>query len=484
MVQNVLLIVVDSLRADRVFANNDITPELDRISTDSEQFTSCFACADKTTASVTTIQTGLYPTRHGILHHGKDVTERELEYVSSTRSIQERLQDTHTTIGCDILGSWHKSGFDQYYPQPSKSKRMGKHTVEAFPEPIEETIKRLYHRFSADDTSSQEGEDIKKLGESRPDDQQAKGLTDRLLSATDAADSPWFGFLHYWDTHLAYTADEQHLQALSGRTYEDGGVTISELKDRYPQHPELADAKLRYSDVETIGDLKRAYDAAARTVDEQIGRIYRTLAERNELDDTALIITADHGESLTENNIFFSHRELYDQTMHVPLLINAPGFSGTDDRFVQHIDLLPTILELLDKPYDASEVDGVSLVPSPDGERVLDRDAVYCEQTHDARQQAIRTREFKYIRNLDQSRSGGAASVSRPAEQLFDLTTDPGETTNLATERPDRCAELRTRLDEWLDSVPRPEKSQPTVRHPSEDEELMETLDALGYKFD
>jgi len=484
MVRNALLIVIDSLRADRVFADNDITPMLDRISADSERFTSCFACADKTTASVTTIQTGQYPTRHGILHHGKDVTETELEFVSSTRSLQERLQDTHTTIGCDILGSWHREGFDHYHPQPSTSKRMGKRTVEVLPEPIEQSVKKLYHRISSDDASSDRDETIPKLGESRPDEQRAKGLTDQFLSAANAVDSPWFGFLHYWDTHLGYTVEENHLRALSDRTYEDGDVTIAELEDRYPEHPELADGRLRYSDVETVGDLKRAYDAAARTVDAQIGRLFDTLESRGELDETAIIITADHGESLTGNNIFFNHRELYDQTMHVPLLINAPRFAGTEDRFVQHVDLLPTVLDLLDISYDPDEVDGCSLVPSSDDERSLDRDAVYCEQTHDARQQAIRTREFKYIRKLDRTRSGQAASVSRPAEQLYDLETDPGETTNLAAEQPNRCADLRTRLDEWLDNLPRPEKSQPSVEHPGEDEELMETLDALGYKFD
>lgn len=253
------------------------------------------------------------------------------------------------------------------------------------------------------------------MGSGWPEQLRALWSTDRLLELT-ADCRPWYGYIHYYDTHTGYNCSKEHLEAVQGRSYEDGNLTIGELKQKYPKLREVIDARLNYKDIDTVGDLKRRYDASIRTVDEQIGHLLETLKRRGELEDTAIIITSDHGECLTEHGVLFNHAELYDESWRVPLLVDAPRFEGTETRFVQYFDVLPTVLDLLDRSYRSEQFDGVSLVP--DGKRSLSRDAVFAEQTHDARRRAIRTDRFKYIRRLEGDRNGHCSHLDRPDEVL------------------------------------------------------------------
>lgn len=487
---NVLLVVVDALRADRVGGDvaPTLTPEIDDLASSGERFTSCFACADKTSASMASIQTGLYPTRHGILHHGKNISEEELEHVSSSMSLQGALSETHETIMCGLGGSWLTRDFDHVYTGGTRVMRFGNRLLEPFPEFVH-TLARVTHRFGTDLSDAvwsfldgPEDDAIVRLGDTSPQARYARQLTDYMIAQIAAVDGPWFGYLRYVDTHMQYTAEEKHIEEVSDRTYEDGEMSIEELCE---QSPELeADYRLgRFSDIETVGDLKRRYDAAVRCVDEHIGRLLDALEDRGELSDTIVIVTSDHGECLTENGVFFDHRELYDPTWHVPLVIKAPGFDGTEDRFCQHFDLVPTLLDLLDVGYEPAAFDGVSLVPDESGRRSLDRAAVFAEQTHNSRRQAVRTRRYKFIRKIG-DRAGRPAEFDRPDRELFDLQSDPGETDNVAPKRPDICDELESDLDAWLDSLPKPRRGGAKLRRPDRDPELLEQLEHLGYRFD
>lgn len=476
---NILLITIDALRADRVLTRHDseLTPVLNSIADQGRLFTSCYACSDKTTTSIPTIQTGLYPTRHGLLSHGPAVTQKQLEHFSSTISIQEILRDSHTTICCDTLGDIITRGFDHVYPEKSLPVKLGKRILEPLPTTFVNKLSDSYSRLN------ERGRDNKtdnSFGASRPEEYRARWITDKFIDTIRNEDDSWFGYVHYWDTHMEYTSEKRHKRAVADRVYEDGDVTIEELKREKPDGA-VAEKLDTYSDITTVGDLKRQYDAAVRCVDEYIGQIYEHLKQTGELSDTLIIITSDHGESLTENGVFFDHRELYDPTWHVPLLIHGPEFSGREDQFVQHFDIVPTILDYLDIPHKSTQFDGRPLSPTEDS---LNRDAVFAEQTHNARQRAIRTTEYKYIRNLHEERPGRLSEMERPPEQLYDLNGSAGETINIASDNQDICEELNATLEQWLDSVPDPEQTTSVFEHPEEDDELMDQLDALGYKFD
>lgn len=230
-------------------------------------------------------------------------------------------------------------------------------------------------------------------------------------------------------------------------------------------------------DSTTVGELKRKYDAGVWNVDQAIGKIEEQLKHEGIYDETALIITADHGESFTEHGILFDHHGLYEPTVHVPLIIRAPGFEGREDQFIQHFDLVPTILDLIGKDYKEDSFDGVSLVE--EGTRNLDRDAVFMEEGHTARKRAVRTDSYKYIKRLDDEEACRYCEIRHADdEELYTLDTDPGEEDNVVQENPEIYQRLDNQLDDWVRNIPGP------IKHESNFEasqEVKDHLEEMGY---
>ncbi|WP_226022862.1 sulfatase [Halomicrobium salinisoli] len=467
-VENVVLIVVDALRTDRVgaYSGTSLTPAIDSVADRGELFEECYSCVNATDSSLTTILTGQYPARHGVLNQGEDVTETEKRYASGTTSIASLLQETHHTIGVDWMGRWHKRGFDTYDVSSGDDSpvQLASRVANALPSVLQGPIKSLYRSLFVDEYVSYVESDQ---------------VTDFALEQIDKTDDPWFTFVHYWDTHLPYVPPEKHPDDVQNRTYENGDTPIEELIEPIAGsewHELLTDEFLR--ELTTVGDLKRRYDAGVRLVDEQIKRLVEHLKSTGTYDETAIIITADHGESLTEHGIFFDHHGLYDQTTHVPLIVDAPGFSGRETEFVQHFDLAQTILDLVGSG-ESINADGESLVPDPDGARSLDRDAVFMEEGHAARKRAIRTGQYKYIVDLEGSDICRYCGVSHAAtEELYDLEADPHEQRNIVDERPEVAAELAERLSAWVDSLDGPTEGRVQVE---DSDEAMQRLEDMGY---
>jgi uncharacterized sulfatase len=480
MVKNVLLIVIDALRADRVHEDNNLTPVIDSLADTGETFTSCYACADVTTGSIPTIQTGLYPTRHGLLHFYTSLDEKEIANFSATTTIQEYLNPTHETIVSDINADIYRRGFDTCIPSDSDHIQFSKDILKYLPDNVYNSLGSLYRKLNPF-RSPINRTGRHKLGEGRLDKNRAGWKTDRFISEIESTDGPWFGFMHYWDTHMEYSAESSHRETVSDKRYTDGDIKIEDLKQKHPEISDIDRPLWKFTDVDTVGDIKRRYDASVRCVDDYIGKIVTNLQERNETDDTLIIITSDHGESLTENGVLFAHRELYDQTWHTPLIINGPQFNGKEDRFVQHFDIAPTILDVLNMDFDPVCFDGQSLSPNTDGTRSLNRDAVFAEQIHHSRRQAIRTdHEYKYIRNLREERPGTWSELQRPDEELYNIKNDPEEKNNLAPVESDLCDKLNARIDDWLESVPEPGVSEPSTQ--SSNHKLEQQFKSLGYK--
>lgn len=471
MEKNVLLIVVDALRADRVSHNgrNTLTPNISNIAHEGRYYESCYCCSDKTTTSIPTIQTGLYPTRHGLLSHGPAVTEKQLEIFSSTESIQDILAETHSTICIDVLGDIITRGFDRVFPHDNNRKERPAAKIQS-------TIYNSYEKI-IELVSKSPG---REFGSIRPKNQRAAWVTDKFIKEINSIERPWYGYIHYWDTHMEYTSEDRHKKAVKSKKYSDGDTTINQIKDEHP-NSYVSEWLNEFGDIRTVGDLKRRYDAAVMCVDEYIGRIVNHLESTGELSNTMVIITSDHGESLTENGIYFDHQELYEPTWHVPLIIHSSEYSGIEEQFVQHFDLVPTILEYLDVEYDDRQFDGKSIYPAGKG---LNRDAVFAEQVHNARQQAIRTNDHIFIRNLKEDRPGRLSDLNRPEYQLYSLDSDQSRTSNIAEHNPELCNKLDKKIDEWLSDIPNPELGDSDFQHPKENADLMQRLNSLGYKFD
>ncbi len=188
------------------------------------------------------------------------------------------------------------------------------------------------------------------------------------------------------------------------------------------------------------------YDGAIAYMDAAMQSIFTALEAKGILDDTIVVINSDHGETLYDHDCFFDHHGLYDQTLHVPLIIRYPQHVPAGQRFAgynRHQDLMPTILELagVDSGID---FDGESLMSMVRGERVSGPGEFYITECTWMRKHGWRTPEWKLIEALEPD------FHFKPAVELYNLTEDPGELVNLAESEPDVVALLHTRMTAWL----------------------------------
>jgi arylsulfatase A-like enzyme len=192
------------------------------------------------------------------------------------------------------------------------------------------------------------------------------------------------------------------------------------------------------------------YDAEIAYLDATLGALFTRLDELNLSDDTLLIINADHGECLDEHECWFDHHGLYDQNLHVPLILRCPGRVPAGKRldgFIRQYDLAPTILDALGLGHlaTANQMDGVSFLPRlRDGSRAGTCDTLFLTENSWMKKCGVRTRRWKLILAHEPDFHG------KPPVELYDLRADPAELVNVADAHPRVVADLRRRYDAWM----------------------------------
>ncbi len=237
-------------------------------------------------------------------------------------------------------------------------------------------------------------------------------------------------YLHYLEPHTPYRPPARYARKFVdlakpttlGLTFDD--VTAA-WQGRYGA-----------VDRQRIVDL---YDGTIAFVDRQLGRLFRGLARRGRLDDTIVIVTADHGEEFWEHGQFFHGQSLFDELLHVPLIIRLPraGRAHIVDDVVSTVDIVPTILDAAGFP--PATTDGLSLVPAIRRATGHDDTRVVFATVSDAEprtpfRHAVRSGRTKLIRHIHD----GALAT-------YDLASDPAERQPDAT--PPDARELRSVLD-------------------------------------
>lgn len=483
--QNVILVVVDALRADRVGAINrerDLTPNIDQLARNNGViFENAFACTNATDPSVTTIHSGYDPSST-VVHHGPYVTDEEKQRAEAMTSVPEQLQDTdiHTIATGRPLSRWHKAGFDQY-PEPT----FGRNRRRAIGERLETLHPRLrslagwlYERVSETTTSNETADEI-----------------DNLLGHLDDG-RQFYGFVHLMDTHAPYEPDEQLVDDLLDRR-EYPQDDLSEFFATHQENDHVREFIKEHSssaDYEYgVGRLIAKYDATVIEADRKIGRLIDGLRERGRYEETTIIVTSDHGESLDEHGIFFDHHGLYDESIHVPLVISGPETQAARrEEFVQLYDLAPTVLQQFGLTAD-DKIAGRPLQPLiTDGESWTDREYIVAREAHTQSRISIRTSAWKYIKHIEElvlerergdSLHCGYCNCFHGAEtELYDLNEDPDEKENIVGNCPDIVTELEAKLDTYKGSLNYPDNTTETAVTYDNESEVMERLEDLGYR--
>jgi len=194
----------------------------------------------------------------------------------------------------------------------------------------------------------------------------------------------------------------------------------------------------------------RMYDGEVAYMDACFARLLTRLEELGLDDDTLIIVTSDHGETLDEHEIYFDHHGLYEPTLTVPLIFTWPGHLPEGLRvrgYTLEEDLVPTILDLvgLKKALREIEFDGHSLLPMMRGERPGWRSEFYITECTWQRKRGWRTPEWKFFEALEPD------FHNKPPVELYNLVEDPRELKNLAKQEKGVVEMLRARMMAWVE---------------------------------
>jgi len=395
--RNLLLLTIDTLRADRLGAWGyapPTSPQIDALARESVAFRQARANAPWTLHSLASLLTSQYGATH-----------RALRFNS-------RLDSAFTTLP-EIL---RDAGF--------ATAGIASHTY-------------LGERFGLQQGIEEYDDTLVRDLPSRSHRAITSGeVTDkaiRWLEGRAADGRRWFLWVHYFDPHRDYRAHE--------------GVSAG-------------------FGTEAESDL---YDGEIAFTDRHVGRLLASLSRLRLAEDTLLVLTADHGEEFSEHGGLSHGRHLHREVLHVPLLFRAPGFaSRLVDETVGLVDVLPTVLELMDLPA-AAWAEGRSLVPALAGRELLARPSLAEASLYGA------------VRSIELDRWKLMRTVATGKTELYDVSADPFEQRDVAAEHPEMVRHLSLRM---LSMVT--EASERSDRYPRDEaaelsESELESLRSLGY---
>lgn len=442
---NIILIVIDALRARNLGCyggGTQASPNIDKLARDGIQFENCYSCWNTTDQSLTSLFSGRYPRTHGIVHHGDKITLEDLTAFSrlKSKSLSELLHEKgFKTYAVDWMGRWFKRGFDFYGYQRDKNIWQ-KFLYIVFTLPYVHlrymaaniSLLRIYSKKRKTSISSM-WKGLKgvwntfrftfELARVQDADYVTK-FAQKVID--DTKDDNFFLFLHYWDTHTPYNCPKKHMDREKSRRG-------------------------------TIDIIVSKYKGAVNYVDKCIGDLIATLINHQILEDTLIIITSDHGESLTEHDMFFDHHGLYEVTTHVPLIVFYPKLFSQPKKIqglVQHVDLVPTVCDYLGINDQDLGCDGSSMRPLISGEEKDFRDVAFFEESYVQRKIGLRNKTHKYIYAPDGTgMCNYCQKVHAGVEELYDLRRDPEETQNVVSVERKIADQMRIELDSVIQKL-------------------------------
>ena len=181
----------------------------------------------------------------------------------------------------------------------------------------------------------------------------------------DHRERPFFLWVHLFDAHMVYYAPRKWVRHYyKGNPKKGEKNIIQQLKEKKIWFVEESYSQV-FEDIYDLHYFPARYKAAISYIDEELKRLIAYLKTIGAYENTMVVITSDHGENLGERGIYCTHRKLFDETTHVPLIVKLSGndFKGKEiESLVEHVDLLPTILDYLNMSVPDG-ISGRSLMP-------------------------------------------------------------------------------------------------------------------------
>ncbi|HKU39260.1 MAG TPA: sulfatase [Polyangiales bacterium] len=431
----ILYIDIDTLRADHLGCygyHRDTSPNIDRLAAGGVRFSRCYASDVPCLPSRTALFSGRFGTRNGVVGHGGTAAEPFVE--GPTRGFFSLLGKT----------AW-----------PVLLRKQGLYTaaISSFP-----ARHSAYHYCAGFDELQNPG----KLGLETAD--EIAQLAEQWL-ARHAAREHWFLHVHLWDPHTPYRAPAEygepfaqdplpawlteevragHFAGCGPHSAQEAvGFSTDYPYGAYPRQPR------QIADMRAVRQLFDGYDTGVRCADDAVGRLVRALARAGVADDTAILISSDHGETLGELNVYGDHHTADEHTAHVPFILVWPGLAArVHDGLCYPLDVAASVVELVGGGVPP-QWDGRSLAQALREGRDEGRPELVVTQGAWTCQRGVRWGDQLYIRTYHDGYHDYAD------ELLFDVVRDPHEQHDLSAQRPELVAEGRQRLAAWHAEVMR-----------------------------
>jgi arylsulfatase A-like enzyme len=388
--QQIILISADALRADHLgtygyFRNT--SPSLDAFAKESIVFENAISQANWTLPSFASLFTSLYPS----FHRAYDFETRPLTSKLSLIPVLKKA-GFHTAAFVDnpCLNPFEgfSAGFDRYAYETNNEL-----------ENVEEALRWI--------------KSVKK--------------------------QKFFLFLHFLKPHEPYTAPDPFSAAFKDDNQRPVELSTGFLVDIDKNCKKLSDQELQF--------LIAQYDSKILYLDSILNRFLKNLKELGIYKNALIIFLSDHGESFREHIRLLHGYSLYQEEIHVPLIMKFPDKSGLKGRripsYVRSIDVVPTILNFANLKLP-EHVQGASLLKLAKGNQIQDKDQVILSQVQYAGKTAIIRGHFKYIHSdLKQFETTGVPCFIRKSEEFYDLASDPKETNDVILEYPEMVDEFR-----------------------------------------
>ncbi len=429
-----LYIDIDTLRSDHLGCygyHRNTSPNIDALAKQAMQFNRVYASDTPCLPSRSALLTGQFGIHNGVVNHGGTDADPVIGGVSR-----------------EFWSSLHLSSF------PQRLKRAGMKTA---------SISSFAQRHSAfhwyagfDEAQRVPGA----FGLETAD--EVYELADSWLSR-NGEDDNWFLHVHMWDPHTPYRAaasygepfaDDplpawltediraQHWREAGPHSAQEcnGFAPKPEMLERFPRQPQ------QIPDMAGVRQMFDGYDAGVLVADEYVGRLMNKLADLGVLDDTAVMISSDHGETLGELNVYGDHQTADEFTAHIPMILKWPyadGLNGREFNALHYqIDVSATLLEMLGVRVPDSW-DGASFAESLDRGEDEGREHLIVSQGAWTCQRGVRFDDYMLIQTLHDGYH------LYDDHMLFDLAADPHETTNLAESQPEVLERGLSKLTTW-----------------------------------
>ncbi len=429
----ILLLDLDATRPDHLGCygyQRNTSPNIDKIAAEGVRFNNYYTSDAPCFPSRTALMTGQFGIHNGVVGHGG--TAGDVRHEGITRGFNSTL--TRESL-------------------PAFLRTAGLRTVLFSPFPERHSSWTFYAGFNEMYNSGKSGSE------------SAEDVTPSVLRwvESNAKEDNWFLYINYWDPHTPYRAPEQfgnpfkedplpewitddvleqHKAKVGPHSASDIAMFSNETNPAYPRHP----GEIR--DRDGLRKMIDGYDCGIRYMDEHIGMIFKALEEQGVMEELIIIITADHGENQGELGIYGEHGTADQGTCRIPMIIRWPGFKRGhfDDGLHYHLDLGPTLAELLGKPAPASW-DGQSYASALTDGDDQGREYLVISQCAHVCQRGVRFGDWLYIRTYHDGYH------LFEDEMLFNIKKDPHETINLAQKHRDICKDAVYHLTNWHDDM-------------------------------